>query len=210
VSDALNRNVLNDCIQRDQTIARAFEVFAQLRRKNLTSVPSNDGHATNESGSILRSIATTLGVPIILASFKNACNIVQYSSYGISVDNDFCRVALASDKICKSGMQIIPDYRTSSKLSFFTGRSASDMARFYVGLPLKDERGNIIGSLAILQESKCIAKYGLSINKMHEQGKMLIRNLQAQADDLSLSGQVKQCAQGRNSTPQVQLASLLA
>ncbi len=173
MSAALDRNLLKSDGDGDHLVRRAFNALTQLQQRKRSA---NTEHATGKtaaSGSIMEAIAIELDVPIVLAGLRDHNDIMQYFSYGISVEIDCCHLAVISDTLCQSGMQILPDYRKNANLAKFQGRCLEDRARFYVGIPVKDDRGMTIGSLAIMQESKLIATQGFSLEKMQEQSKRL-------------------------------------
>jgi hypothetical protein len=171
VSVALNRNLLES--DDDPIVRCAFDMLLQLQNRK-RGIEEEGIQVKAASGSMMETIAHELRVPILLAALRDHNNVMQYFSYGINIETDCCHLAVISDTLCQNGMQILPDYRKNPDLAMFKGRCLADRARFYVGIPIKDKCGSVIGSLAILQESRLIATLGFSLEKMQEQSKRMI------------------------------------
>jgi GAF domain-containing protein len=181
VSVALDRNLLTRIDDTDQMVRRAFTTLTQLQRRKNGMEDEPVLQARSGSGSVMETIARDLDVPILLAALRDRNGIMQYFSYGINIETDCCHLAVISDTLCQDGMKILPDYRRNQDLAMFKGRCLADRARFYVGVPIRDGEGNVIGSLAILQESRLIATLGFSLEKMQAQGKRLMAYVRDEA-----------------------------
>lgn len=175
MSAALNRKLLNNCVQ-DKESASFKEPRSHAKTENGQVPPVAIHRLGIAQNSVLAQIAEELSAPIILASCLDGYNVMQYNSFGLDLDSGFCRLAHASHHICQAGMQLFPDIGLCPELSFFRKRSGDDLARFYIGIPIKNVSGKNVGSLAVLQASKSIAANGFSLRRFYEMGQMLVIN----------------------------------
>jgi GAF domain-containing protein len=173
VSVARNRNILDQISNTDHAVQRTVDMLPRVKRGVRGIITERATKAKATSGSMMEAMSRELGVPVLLASLRDRYEVMQYFSYGISIESDCCHLAIISDTVCQKGMQIVPDYRNNADLAIFKGRCREDRARFYIGVPIKDGAGEVIGSIAVLQESRLIATLGFSLEKMQAQGKRL-------------------------------------
>lgn len=152
------------CVQRNLK-SNASQSF--LNQNQFDDIkPKNDNTAPEVT--LLKKIANDLNVPIIIASCRNELNIMCYHSFGLDGASELCRLAHASHQLCCNGMQILPDVTKCEGINKIYGNRSADIARFYVGIPIRNAHNEIIGSMAVLQESKLIAKNAFSLRQLRE------------------------------------------
>ena len=166
MSIELDRNILKKCVQRNLKSNASQSFLNQNRFDDIK--PKNDNMIPEVT--LLKKIANDLNVPIIIASCRNERNIMCYHSFGIDARSDFCRLAHASHQFCSNGMRILPDITKCEGINKIYGNRSTDIARFYVGVPIRNAHHEIIGSMAVLQESRLIAQNAFSLRQLREIG----------------------------------------
>ena len=175
MSAKLDRDILKKCVRRN-FISNTSQYI--LGRNSLEGI-TNRNEIFNPDLMELAKIANILNVPIVIASYNNNLNIMGYYSYGLDVKSDFCRLAHASHQLCRNGMQIFPDITKCNSINKIYGHKSTDVARFYVGVPIRNKDNEIIGSMAVLQESKLIAKNAFSLQQLRDIGQEFADHISA-------------------------------
>ncbi len=167
MSILLNRDLLSRCIQR-----KSLPSF--LQKPNFSIPPF-----------LLKSIKAELNVPVVIAAYRNEHGIMHYASYGLNLDTPFSKLAIASYRVCLDGAMVYPNIAICPEFAFYQGRHADDKARFYVGVPIRNAGGQVVGSLAILQEIDIVAKKGISLARMTQLGQNLANAASNMATELT-------------------------
>ena len=175
MSVKLDRDILKNCVRRNFNSKTSLAVVSQNSFEETEA--KNEIFKFNKFE--LNKIANVLNVPIVIASYNNNLNIMGYYSYGLDVESDFCRLAHASHQLCRNGMQVFPDITKCNSINKIYGYKSSDIARFYVGVPIKNKENEIIGSMAVLQESKLIAKNAFSLQQLRDIGQEFANQISA-------------------------------
>ena len=175
MSIKLDRDILKNCVRRNFNSNISQDIVSQNSFDEIQT--KNEIFKSNKFE--LNKIANVLNVPIVIASYNNNLNIMGYYSYGLDVESDFCRLAHASHQLCRNGMQIFPDITKCNSINKIYGHKSSDIARFYVGVPIRNKENEIIGSMAVLQESKLIAKNAFSLQQLRDIGQEFANQISA-------------------------------
>lgn len=160
MSISVNRNALNHCVQQNAQV----KALSATGRRICTSA----GDISESSGPSLKNVADRLEVPILFIAYQGQRGIKKYASYGLNTDVEFSKLTRISDQACKDGAIVHPDIRSRQEFSLFAGCSKNDAAHFYVGVPIRDGKGPVIGSIAILQENQFVAVKGISLGHLEK------------------------------------------
>lgn len=120
----------------------------------------------------LASIATAMNVPAAIATFRDGDGEQSFTSHGLESMPDLARFAAACHALCVERVVVIPDTRSDPALATITRHWPSDDFRFLVGIPLRDLDGRRVGSLAVMNSSRSVARTGICFRTLTNVGKV--------------------------------------
>ena len=132
---------------------------------------------TNEApffpASDLSRIAREMDVPIVIASFADRVGLRTYATHGLNLEVNWAVLGITCEQICADGAKVIPNI--GQHLAF---RRVLDIQPvgdklFLAAVPIRNERGRVVGSLAVLDTPVSVAAKGIAISKMTELGRQL-------------------------------------
>lgn len=111
-------------------------------------------------------LALYLDAPILLVTMVENSNLLTYHSYGLAPGRTLGKLSTLCHKKCRQGTYLKADI-TPDK-DFAEINEAVDIGdnHFFIGVPVCDDDGDIIGTIAVLDESRNIAAKGYSISKL--------------------------------------------
>jgi GAF domain-containing protein len=119
----------------------------------------------------LTSIAKAMNVPVVLATFRDEHGVLTFATHGLGLMNNLAHFAAMCDELCRERVVVIPDTRTDATLAALARHWPSDDICFLVGIPLRDSGGKRVGSLAVMNNSRAVARCGISFRTLSDVGK---------------------------------------
>lgn len=114
----------------------------------------------------LSAIAKTMCVPVALAAFCDENGVQTFATHGLDLMNNLARFASACNELCGDRALVIPDTNTHETLGMLARHWPSDDIRFLVAIPLRNQHGERVGSLAVMNTSKAVAESGISFRNL--------------------------------------------
>jgi hypothetical protein len=128
----------------------------------------------------LASIAGAMNVPVVIATYRGDNNVKTIATHGLDLMNNLACMAAACDDLCIDRVVVIPDTRTSPALSDLARHWPNTENCFLVGMPLRDATGKRVGSLCVMNNSRAVARSGISFRTLAEVGKTFAQTGQLQ------------------------------
>lgn len=128
----------------------------------------------------LASIATAMDVPIVIATYRGENNIKTVATHGLDLTNNLACLAAACDDLCTDRVVVIPDTRTNPVMASLARHWPNAENCFLVGMPLRDANGKRVGSLCVMNNSRAVARSGISFPTLAEIAKMFAQTGQLQ------------------------------
>lgn len=137
----------------------------------------------------LLSIANAMNVPVALATYRERDGSQTYATHGLDLTTDLARFVMACSDLCKSGVIVVPDMRAPSTLGAHSSRWPIPDVRFLVAIPLRNSSGEHVGSLAVMNASKAVARKGISFRNLAALGHAFTESGSLQAVIAANTGQ---------------------
>ena len=128
----------------------------------------------------LASIAKMMNVPVVLATFRDENNVQTFATHGLDLMHNLARFAVACDSLCKDREVVIPDTRAHPLLGTLAHHWPSEDICFLVGIPLRDSDGHRVGSVAVMNTSRAVARTGISFRALTNLAKVFSQTGQLQ------------------------------
>ena len=128
----------------------------------------------------LASIAAAMNVPVVIATYRNEYNIKTVATHGLDLMNNLACLAAACDDLCTDRVIVIPDTRTIPAIGALARHWPDQENCFLAGMPLRDASGNRVGSLCVMNNSRAVARSGISFRTLAEIGKTFAQTGQLQ------------------------------
>ncbi len=128
----------------------------------------------------LASIAKMMNVPVVLATFRDENNVKTFATHGLDLMHNLAGFADACDNLCKDREVVIPDTRTHPALGTIARHWPSEDICFLVGIPLRDSDGRRVGSVAVMNNSRAVARTGISFRVLTNLAKVFSQTGQLQ------------------------------
>lgn len=122
----------------------------------------------------LSQIAREMGVPVAVATYPSAHGVKTYATFGLDITVNWALFAEICEQLCAGGATVIPNIAKHEAFQSLGEHQSTGDIRFLVGVPIRNEQGEVVGSLAVLDTQSAVARKGLAISKMAELGKSLI------------------------------------
>ncbi len=122
----------------------------------------------------LSQIAREMGVPVAVATYRSAHGVKTFATFGLDIRVNWALFADICEQLCAGGATVIPNITKHEEFQWLPEDQSTGDVRFLVGVPLRNEQGEVVGSLAVLDTQCAVAKKGLAISKMADLGKSLI------------------------------------
>lgn len=122
----------------------------------------------------LSQIAKEMGVPVAVATYPSAHGVKTFATFGLDMAVNWALFAEICELLCVDGATVIPNIAKHEAFQRLGEHQSTGDIRFLVGVPLRNEQGEIVGSLAVLDTQSAVARKGLAISKMADLGKSLI------------------------------------
>lgn len=119
----------------------------------------------------LASVARVMHVSAAIATYPDESGKQRLAAYGFSTATDIGPFAAACDKLCSDRALVIPDIALHHTLIGFAGLLSKPDTRFLVGIALQNNRGQRVGSLAVVNSAKAVASRGISFRNLLALGK---------------------------------------
>ncbi len=119
----------------------------------------------------LSSVAKIMHVPLAIATYPGENGTRTFATHGFSNAADVGRFAAACDRLCLDRALVIPDMAVHGALSGFADLLPKADIRFLVGISLQNNRGQRVGSLAVMNSSKAVASRGISFKTLTALGR---------------------------------------
>ena len=132
----------------------------------------------------LASIATAMDVPVVIATYRGENNIKTVATHGLDLKNNLACLAAACDDLCTDRVVVIPDTRTDPAMAALARHWPNEENSFLVGMPLRDGNGKRVGSLCVMNNSRAVARSGISFRTLAEIAKMFAETGLLQAGDV--------------------------
>jgi hypothetical protein len=129
----------------------------------------------------LASIAAVMDVPVVIATYRSDKNIKTIATHGLDLMNNLAGLAAICDEMCVDRVVVIPDTRTNPEISSLVRHWPNEENCFLVGIPLRNCDGERVGSLCVMNNSRAVARSGISFRKLTEIGKIFSETGQLQA-----------------------------
>lgn len=124
----------------------------------------------------LASIAKAMDVPVVIATFRDKNYIQTVATYGLDLMNNLAKFANVCDKLCAQRAVVIPDARNEPEMATLAKHWPSSDICFLAGIPLRDAKGQRMGSLCVMNSSQAVAKRGISFRTLSDVGKAFAEN----------------------------------
>ena len=119
----------------------------------------------------LAAIAAAMDVPVVLATFRDENDVQTFATHGLGLMNNLARFAAICDELCGERVVVIPDTRIDPALSSLARHWPDEDICFLVGIPLRNVGGKRVGSLAVMNSSRAVARNGISFRTLSDVGK---------------------------------------
>lgn len=119
----------------------------------------------------LAAIAAAMDVPVVLATFRDENDVQTFATHGLGLMNNLARFAAICDELCSEREVVIPDTRTDPALATLARHWPDEDICFLVGIPLRNVDGKRVGSLAVMNSSRAVARNGISFRMLADVGK---------------------------------------
>lgn len=161
-------------VQKDMTdrIMHYRLVNALARQESQCPAPADNNGVRWRNRLGLASIATAMNVPAAIATFRDNDGEQSFTSHGLESMPDLARFVAACHALCVERVVVIPDTRSDPALAMITRLWPSDDFRFLVGIPLRDLEGQRVGSLAVMNSSRSVARTGICFRTLTNVGKV--------------------------------------
>lgn len=123
----------------------------------------------------LASIATAMDVPVVLATFPDVNGVQIFATHGLDLMHNFARFGAACNELCIDRAVVIPDTEAHPSLGQVAKHWPAGDVRFLVGIPLYDNGGRRVGSLAVMNTSIAVARKGISFGLLNALAKAYAR-----------------------------------
>lgn len=114
----------------------------------------------------LSSIAASMNVPVALATYVDENGVKTFATHGLDLMNNLAGFTSACNELCIDRAIVIPDTKAHQSLGTLAKHWPDDDVRFLVGIPLFDNIGQRVGSLAVMNTSKAVAGNGISFKTL--------------------------------------------
>ena len=114
----------------------------------------------------LASIAAAMDVPVVIATYRGESKIKIVATHGLDLMNNLACLAAACDDLCTDRIIVIPDTRTHPAMASLARHWPNDENCFLVGMPLRDASGKRVGSLCVMNNSRAVARCGISFRTL--------------------------------------------
>lgn len=125
----------------------------------------------SRSGGSLFDIAQTLGVPVVVANYRNADGVQTHATFGLDLDVSWTLFAQAIDHLCATGAAIVANVEGHEQLGRWVAPLLKDDIRFFVGVPLRDYQARRVGCIAVLASQAFVARRGVSVSRLGQLGR---------------------------------------
>jgi hypothetical protein len=122
----------------------------------------------------LSQIAQEMGVPVAVATYRSVHGVKMFATFGLDMTVNWALFADICEILCAGGATVIPNIAKHEAFQWLPEDQSTGDIRFLVGVPLRNELGEVVGSLAVLDTQCAVARKGLAISKMADLGKSLI------------------------------------
>ncbi|WP_438729074.1 hypothetical protein ACR9YC_01690 [Parasphingorhabdus sp. DH2-15] len=124
-------------------------------------------------------LAQSIGAPIVLVTMVEANNLLTYHSFGLAPGRALGRLSKVSHDRCQDGAYLKADISRDEEFSEICQLADIGLHHFFVGVPVYNDDGELIGTVAVLDRSSNVMTRGYSIKKLREKAAEYItqRNL---------------------------------
>lgn len=122
------------------------------------------------NGSLL-DIAQTLGVPVVVASYRGASGVSTHATYGLDLGVSWALLAKTIDQLCEQGAVIVANVEGHERLGKLVEPLLAQDLRFFVGVPLRDYQARRVGCIAVLASQAFVARRGVSVSRLGQLGR---------------------------------------
>lgn len=124
----------------------------------------------------LASVASAMNVPVVMATYYDENGIQTFATHGLGLMNNLALFAATCNELCAAQAVVIPDTRTHQSLGALAKHWPADDICFLVGIPISNDKGQRVGSLAVMDTSKAVASKGICFRSLTAFGKSIARN----------------------------------
>jgi GAF domain-containing protein len=122
----------------------------------------------------LARIAQVMQVPVVVATFRDERGMKIFATFGLNLAANWAQFADKCERLCSEGAVVIPNIATHKAFEDVGRPAQLEDVRFFVGIPLRDETGRNVGSLAVMNSQAAVASKGIAISQLSALGKALM------------------------------------
>lgn len=128
----------------------------------------------------LASIAKAMDVPVVIATFRAENYVKTFATFGLDLANNLAPFAAVCDTLCGERAVVIPDARTNPAMAGLKRHWPSEDICFLAGIPLRNIDGRRVGSLCVMNNSRAVARSGISFRTLSDVGRAFAKTGQLQ------------------------------
>ena len=111
-------------------------------------------------------LALYLDAPIVLITMVENGNLLTYHSFGLAAGRTLGKLSTICHSKCQEGTYLKADIMRDKDFAEINDAVDIGGNHFFIGVPVCDDEGDIIGTIAVLDESRNVAVKGYSIGKL--------------------------------------------
>lgn len=146
-----------------------------VKEAPVTEAPTIKNHKKIAINS-LSVLADYLDAPIVLVTMVENGNLLTYHSFGLAPGRTLGKLSTICHRKCQDGTYLQADITRDNDFAEINHAIDIDGNCFFIGVPVYDDCGDLIGTIAVLDKSNNVMVKGYSIDKLRSYAAEYIRN----------------------------------